>query len=105
MTGTYLPIPDNNYLFTNQYHWSVSRKRKQSIRGGSLELKVLIPINNVCYQVIEQHTLAKLLNVFDLITVSAYTDDDLVRLAAESHQTRNRRNEALQLQEALERSL
>uniref|UniRef100_A0A093UMF5 Interferon-induced GTP-binding protein Mx2 n=1 Tax=Talaromyces marneffei PM1 TaxID=1077442 RepID=A0A093UMF5_TALMA len=62
-------------------------------------------VDNVCRQVIERHILAKLPNVFDPITVSAYVDDDLVRLAAESHQTRNRRNEALRLQEALERSL
>jgi hypothetical protein len=62
-------------------------------------------VDNVCRQVIERHILAKLPNVFDPITVSAYTDDDLLRLAAESHQTRNRRNEALRLQEALEQSL
>jgi hypothetical protein len=62
-------------------------------------------VDNVCRQVIERHILAKLPNVFGPIAVSAYTEDDLVRLATESDQIRNRRSEALRLQDALERSL
>ncbi|KAL2856524.1 P-loop containing nucleoside triphosphate hydrolase protein [Aspergillus pseudoustus] len=62
-------------------------------------------VDNVCRQVIERHILAKLPNVFDPVTVSAYTDDDLLRLAAESSQIRNQRVKALQLQVALEQSL
>ncbi|KAL2866116.1 putative dynamin GTPase [Aspergillus lucknowensis] len=62
-------------------------------------------VDNVCRQVIERHILAKLPNVFSPVTVSTYSDDDLLRLAAESRQIRNRRVEAVQLQEALEQSL
>ncbi|RHZ51201.1 hypothetical protein CDV55_100581, partial [Aspergillus turcosus] len=62
-------------------------------------------VDNLCRQVIERHILAKLPSVFDPVTVSAYTDDDLLRLAAESPQIRRRRAEALQLQAALEQSL
>ncbi|KAL4941105.1 hypothetical protein BDV06DRAFT_229883 [Aspergillus oleicola] len=62
-------------------------------------------VDNVCRQVIERHIIATLPNVFSPVTVSTYTDDDLLRLAAESRQIRNRRIEAGQLQEALEQSL
>jgi hypothetical protein len=62
-------------------------------------------VDNVCRQVIERHILAKLPNVFDPVTVSTYAEDDLLRLAAESRQIRNRRVEVLQLQDALEQSL
>ncbi|KAL2827244.1 P-loop containing nucleoside triphosphate hydrolase protein [Aspergillus cavernicola] len=62
-------------------------------------------VDNVCRQVIERHILAKLANVFEPVTVSNYTDDDLLRLAAESQQIRNCRAEALQLKDALEQSL
>ncbi|KAL4791635.1 Dynamin family protein [Aspergillus venezuelensis] len=62
-------------------------------------------VNNICRQVIKRHILATLPNVFSPVTVSTYTNEDLLRLAAESRQTRNRRLEAGQLQEALEQSL
>ncbi|KAL4965069.1 putative dynamin GTPase [Aspergillus stella-maris] len=62
-------------------------------------------VDNVCRQVIERHILATLPNVFSPITVSTYTDEDLLRLAAESRQIRRRRTEASQLQKALEQSL
>ncbi|KAL2859983.1 uncharacterized protein BJX67DRAFT_375912 [Aspergillus lucknowensis] len=62
-------------------------------------------VDNICRQVIERHILAKPLNVFSPISVSTYTDDDLLGLAAESRQIRNWRAEAAQLQEALEQSL
>lgn len=62
-------------------------------------------VDNVCRQVIERHILANLPTVFDSTTVSAYTDDDMVRLAAESRQIRDRRVEVLRLRGALEQSL
>lgn len=62
-------------------------------------------VDNVCRQVIERHILAKLPSVFDPVTVSTYSDEDLLRLAAESSQIGNHRAKALQLQNALEQSL
>ncbi|CRG83177.1 hypothetical protein PISL3812_00526 [Talaromyces islandicus] len=62
-------------------------------------------VDNVCRQVIERHILSKLASVFDPTTISAYTDEDMVRLAAESRQIRDRRVEVLRLQDALEQSL
>ncbi|PCG88591.1 Dynamin [Penicillium occitanis (nom. inval.)] len=62
-------------------------------------------VDNICRQVIERHIIAKLPSVFSPVTVSTYNDDELLRLAAESCQLRNRRIEAVQLQEALVQSL
>ncbi|KAL1845372.1 hypothetical protein Plec18170_009811 [Paecilomyces lecythidis] len=62
-------------------------------------------IDNICRQVIERHVLSKLTDVFSPVAVSAYEDSDLLDLAAETAQTRRRRTEACQLQEALEQSL
>lgn len=62
-------------------------------------------VDNICRQVIERHIIAKLPDVFSPVTVSTYNDDELLRLAAESCQLRNRRIEAVQLQEALVQSL
>ncbi|EAW11456.1 putative dynamin GTPase [Aspergillus clavatus NRRL 1] len=62
-------------------------------------------VDNVCRQVIERHILSKLPSVFDPVAVSAYDDETLLQLAAESAHSRHRRAEACQLQEALEKSL
>ncbi|RDH26898.1 Dynamin family protein [Aspergillus welwitschiae] len=62
-------------------------------------------VDNVCRQVIERHILARLPGIFDPVSVSAYEDEALLDLALESANTRHRRAEALQLQEALEKSL
>ncbi|KAJ5768945.1 Dynamin [Penicillium odoratum] len=40
-------------------------------------------VDNVCRQVIERHILAKLNNAFNPMTVSCYSDEELVSLAAE----------------------
>ncbi|GKZ52094.1 hypothetical protein AbraIFM66951_011300 [Aspergillus brasiliensis] len=62
-------------------------------------------VDNVCRQVIERHILAKLPAVFNPMTVTTISDEDLVQLAAESPKLSRRRTEAIQLQEALEDSL
>lgn len=62
-------------------------------------------VDNLCRQVIERHILATLADVFDSTVVSAYSDEELLRLAAESSQTSGRRIKAVQLQQALEQSL
>jgi hypothetical protein len=62
-------------------------------------------VDNVCRQVIERHILAKLSTVFNPMTVTTFSDKDLVHLAAESPKLSKRRVEAIQLQEALEDSL
>ncbi|KAL4780682.1 P-loop containing nucleoside triphosphate hydrolase protein [Aspergillus varians] len=62
-------------------------------------------VDNVCRQVVERHILAQLANLLDPVTVSSYSDDELLRLAAESPQIRERRAKALQLRDALEQSL
>ena len=61
-------------------------------------------VDNVCRQVIERHILAPLPKVFDPTIVSDYSDEDLLRLAAESAQT-IRRAEALRVQKALKECL
>ena len=62
-------------------------------------------VDNVCRQVIERHIVGKLPGVFSPVTVSGYSDEDLLCLAAESSQLSKRRAEAGHLQEALEDSL
>jgi hypothetical protein len=62
-------------------------------------------VDNVCRQVIERHVLAPLPGVFDPTVVSGYSDEDLLRLAAESSQTSRRRVEALKLQKTLKQCL
>ncbi|KAJ5807942.1 Dynamin [Penicillium riverlandense] len=62
-------------------------------------------VDNVCRQVIERHILATLADVLDPAVVSGYSDEELLQLAAESPQTRRRRADALELQQALEQSL
>ena len=62
-------------------------------------------VDNVCRQVIERHVLTNLPSVFNPMTVSSFSDEDLVRLAAESPRIGKRRAEATQLQEALVDSL
>jgi hypothetical protein len=62
-------------------------------------------IDNVCRQVIERHILTNLPTVFNPMTVSSFSDEDLVCLAAESPRISKRRVEATQLQEALMDSL
>lgn len=44
-------------------------------------------VDSVCRQVVERHILAKLPNVFNPMTVSSYSDEDLVCLAAKSSKT------------------
>jgi hypothetical protein len=62
-------------------------------------------VDNVCRQVIERHILTNLPTVFNPMTVSSFSDEDLVCLAAESPRISKRRVEATQLQEALMDSL
>lgn len=62
-------------------------------------------VDNVCRQVVERHILAPLPKVFDPTLVSDYSDEDLLRLAAESAQTIRRRAEALGVQKALKQCL
>ncbi|KAJ5367956.1 Dynamin [Penicillium cataractarum] len=62
-------------------------------------------VDNVCRQVIERHVLAPLPGVFDPTVVSGYSDEDLLRLAAESPQTSHRRVEAIKLQKTLKQCL
>ncbi|KAJ6132636.1 Dynamin [Penicillium samsonianum] len=62
-------------------------------------------VDNVCRQVIERHILAKLADAFSPITVSSYSEEELINLAVESPQIGHLRSEARQLQAALEQSL
>ncbi|KAH1663701.1 hypothetical protein KXX15_009340 [Aspergillus fumigatus] len=62
-------------------------------------------VDNVCRQVIERHILTNLPTVFNPMTVSSFSDEDLVCLATESPRVSKRRVEATQLQKALADSL
>ncbi|KAI9830934.1 MAG: hypothetical protein M1819_005317 [Sarea resinae] len=62
-------------------------------------------VDNVCRQVIERHILTGVMQVFEPIRISEYTDEELRRLAAESSQVGKRRHELQALREALEESL
>ncbi|KAJ5622943.1 Dynamin [Penicillium lividum] len=62
-------------------------------------------VDNVCRQVIERHVLAKLNNAFNPMTVSCYSDEELISLAAEPPQIGQQRSDAIHLRDALEQSL
>ncbi|KAJ5907937.1 Dynamin [Penicillium taxi] len=62
-------------------------------------------VDNICRQVVERHILKTLVNVFDPTTVSGYSDEELLQLAAETPETIRRRTKVLELQSALESSL
>lgn len=62
-------------------------------------------VDNVCRQVLERHVLRNLASVFDPVSVSELTDEEVQRIASESSQTRNRRCELQELKAALEKSL
>ncbi|KAJ5210048.1 Dynamin [Penicillium cf. griseofulvum] len=62
-------------------------------------------VDNVCRQVIERHILAKLADAFNPVTVSSYSEEELINLAVESTQVGHLRSEARRLQAALEQSL
>ena len=62
-------------------------------------------MDNVCRQVIERHILAKLADAFSPMTVSLYSEEELISLAIESPQICHLRSDARQLQAALEQSL
>lgn len=59
----------------------------------------------MCRQVIERHIVAKLPDAFNPMTVSCYSYDELLSLAAESPQIGHRRSEMRLIQGALEQSL
>jgi len=62
-------------------------------------------VDNVCRQVIERHLLRGLIKVFDPVFVGQLSDDELLSIAAETSQVRDRRNELQALRESLEESL
>ncbi|KAJ5936103.1 Dynamin [Penicillium verhagenii] len=62
-------------------------------------------VDNVCRLVIERHILAKLKEAFNPTTVSSYADEELISLAQESPQVATERSGAMNLRDALERSL
>ncbi|CAI7613136.1 unnamed protein product [Penicillium pancosmium] len=62
-------------------------------------------VDNVCRQVIERHILAKLADAFSPMTVSLYSEGELINLAIESPESCHIRSDAHRLQAALEQSL
>ncbi|KAJ6118957.1 Dynamin [Penicillium samsonianum] len=74
-----------------------------AIKDGKVARKTFV--DNVCRQVIERHILAKLADAFSPMTVSFYSEEELINLAVESTQIGHLRSEARRLQAALEQSL
>jgi hypothetical protein len=62
-------------------------------------------IDNICRQVIERHLLAGLVKVFDPVFVGQLSDEELLAIAAETSQVRDRRNDLQGLRKTLEESL
>ncbi|KAJ6102633.1 Dynamin [Penicillium sp. IBT 16267x] len=62
-------------------------------------------VDNVCRQVIERHILVKLADAFSPMTVSLYSEEELISLAIESPQICHIRSDARRLQAALEQSI
>jgi hypothetical protein len=62
-------------------------------------------IDNICRQVIERHLLAGLIKVFDPVFVDRLSDEELLAIAAETSQVRDRRNGLHGLRKTLEESL
>lgn len=62
-------------------------------------------VDNICRQVIERHLMNGLTNVFDPLSVGQLSEDELMAIAAETQEVRDRRNELGALRQALEESL
>jgi hypothetical protein len=62
-------------------------------------------IDNICRQVIERHLLHGLIKVFDPVYIGQLSDDELLSIAEETSQVRDRRNELQTLRSMLEESL
>lgn len=62
-------------------------------------------VDNVCRQVIERHLLTGLAKVFDPVYLSQLSEEDVVTIASETAQIRDRRIELQGLSQALEESL
>ena len=62
-------------------------------------------VDNVCRQVIERHLLNPLPNVFCPEEVAAMDDDELYKIAAESHENSESRKRLQELYRNLQRSL
>lgn len=62
-------------------------------------------VDNICRQVIERHLLRDLTTVFDPVSVGLLTEDELVEVAAETVQVRDRRNELDALRKTLRETL
>ncbi|KAA8641672.1 putative dynamin GTPase [Aspergillus tanneri] len=77
----------------------------QTDLGAYYKVAMKTFVDNICRQVIERHIINKLPDVFSPVTVSGYSDEDLLCLAAESPQLSKRRVEATQLKKGIEDSL
>lgn len=62
-------------------------------------------VDNVCRQVIERHLIAPLPNVFSASTVARFTDEELLRIGAESKEQTQRRDELATRAQVLRLSL
>lgn len=50
-------------------------------------------VDNVCRQVVERHIIAPLPKIFSPVTVSRFTDDELLQIGAESEKQNRKREE------------
>ncbi|OJJ45924.1 hypothetical protein ASPZODRAFT_546800 [Penicilliopsis zonata CBS 506.65] len=104
-------IAEINRLVASLQRHTIVDMGKQACADALTDLKAYYKVSrktfvdNVCRQVVERHLLAHLADGFNPMTVLEYTDEDLLRLAAESPRIADRRAEALKLRDALEKSL
>lgn len=50
-------------------------------------------VDNVCRQVVERHIIAPLPEIFSPVTVSRFTDDELLQIGSESEKQNRKREE------------
>jgi hypothetical protein len=62
-------------------------------------------VDNISRQVIERHLLNNLAVVFDPIRICGFSDDEVLKIAAETVSVRDRRTELELLRKALQESL
>jgi hypothetical protein len=62
-------------------------------------------VDNVCRQVIERHILGGLPDIFTPATAAAYSESDLIRIASETTESREKRAQLVALVNSLSKSL
>ncbi|TLD04383.1 uncharacterized protein PgNI_12228, partial [Pyricularia grisea] len=68
-------------------------KRKVNVDRTTRHVAIKTFVDNVCRQVVERHIIAPLPEIFSPVTVSRFTDDELLQIGSESEKQNRKREE------------